>query len=86
MRQLTAEQKRYLTDTVVTDAAVRCSRWSEDLAGVAVLKLDDLVVDLHISDSRWRSLPCRDVTVSSLCLKKKGKRHLSEGGDDTGHK
>lgn len=44
-------------NTVVTDAAVRCSRRPEDLAGVAIFELDDLVVDLDVADSRWRSLP-----------------------------
>lgn len=62
-----ADQKRSLTDAVVTDAAVRRSRWSEDLAGVAVLELDDLVVDLNVTDSRWGSLPCGDVPICSLC-------------------
>lgn len=63
---MTADQESFLTDAVVTDAAVGCSRWSEDLAGVAVLELDDLVVDLNIADSRWGSLPCGDVTIRSL--------------------
>lgn len=69
-----ADQKRFLTNTVVADAAVRCSRWSEDLAGVAVLELDDLVVDLNVADSRWGSLPCRDVPIGSLCG---NKNHIS---------
>lgn len=46
---------------------MRCSRWSEDLAGVAVLELHDLVVDLDVADSRWRSLTCGDVPVGRLC-------------------
>lgn len=58
---------RLLTDTVVTDAAVRCSRWSEDLAGVAVLQLDDLIVDLNVADPRRGSLACGDVPIGSLC-------------------
>ncbi len=73
---------RFLTDAVVTDAAVRRSRWSEDLAGVAVLELDDLVVDLHIADSRWGSLPRRDVPIGCLCGNKK---HPSVGVGDLFH-
>lgn len=61
-------------DAVVTDAAVRCSRRSEDLAGVAVLQFDDLVVDLDVADPRWGSLPCGDIPIGSLYL------HLDEGG------
>lgn len=68
---ITRTDGKFLTDAVVTDAAVRRSRWSEDLAGVAVLELDDLVVDLHVADSRWGSLPCGDVPIGGLCGNKK---------------
>lgn len=68
---------RFLTDTVVTDAAVRCSGRSEDLTGVAVLELDNLVVNLNVTDSRRRSLPCGDVPIGSLCGIKKHNIHQS---------
>ena len=54
---------------------MRCSRWSEDLAGVAVLELDDLVVDLNVADSRWGSLTCGDVPVGRLCGNKRKHWH-----------
>lgn len=63
----TADQKRILTNAVVTDAAVRRSRWSEDFAGVAVLELDDLVIDLNVAYSRRGSLPCWDIPIGGLC-------------------
>lgn len=58
---------RLLTDAVVADAAVGRSRWSEDLARVAVLELDDLIIDLNVADSGRGSLPCGDVPIGSLC-------------------
>lgn len=63
----TAAQRRLLTDTVVTDAAVRSARRPEDLAGVAVLQLDDLVVDLDVADSGRGPLSSRDVDIGGLC-------------------
>lgn len=60
------KERRVLTDTVVADAAVRSSRRPEDFTGVAVLQLDDLVVDLDVADPRRRSLAGRDVHVGSL--------------------
>lgn len=66
---MTADQKTCLTDTIVADATVRCSRGSEDFAGVAVLEFDDLVVDLNIANSRWRPLARWDVYIGSLCVK-----------------
>lgn len=65
--RLTAAQRRLLTDTVVTDAAVRSARRPEDFAGVAVLQLDDLVVDLDVADSGRGPLARRDVHVGGLC-------------------
>lgn len=59
---------------------MRCSRRSEDLAGVAVLELDDLVVDLNVADSRRGSLPCGDVPVGSLCGDKKARHSLGGVG------
>lgn len=59
-------ERRVLTDTVVADAAVRSARRPEDFTGVAVLQLDDLVVDLDVADPRRRSLASRDVHVGSL--------------------
>lgn len=56
-----------LTDTVVADAAVRRPWRAEDFAGVAVLQLDDLVVDLHVADPRRRPLACGHVPVGCLC-------------------
>lgn len=56
-----------LTHTVVTDAAVRSTRGSEDLAGVTVLQLDDLVVNLHILDAGRRSLSGQDVPIGCFC-------------------
>lgn len=46
---------------------MRRSRWSEDLAGVAVLELDDLVVDLHVANPRRGPLTRRDVPIGRLC-------------------
>lgn len=63
----------FRTDAVVTDAAVRRPRRPEDLAGVAVFKLHDLVVDLDVPDSRRGSLTRWDVSVSSLCGEKRQK-------------
>lgn len=57
---------KVLTNTVVADAAVGRARRAEDFAGVAVLQLDDLVVDLNVADSRRRSLASGDVHVGSL--------------------
>lgn len=61
-----------LTDAVVADAAVRRPWRPEDLAGVAVLQLDDLVVDLHIADPRRRPLACGHVPIGCLCRKQAG--------------
>lgn len=68
-----AEQEEVpLTDAVVADAAVRRSRRPEDFAGVAVLQLDDLVVDLYVADPRRRPLARRHVPVGRLCRKQAG--------------
>lgn len=67
LKRPTAAQRSLLTDTVVTDAAVRSARRPEDFAGVAVLQLDDLVVDLDVADSGRRPLSSRDVHVGGLC-------------------
>lgn len=56
-----------LTNAVVADAAVRGSRGSEDLAGVAVLEFDNLVVDLYVADSRRGSLTWWNVSIGRLC-------------------
>lgn len=58
-----------LTDAVVTDAAVRRSWRTEDFAGVAVLQLDDLVVDLHVPDPRGGALARGHVPIGCLCGK-----------------
>lgn len=42
------EQPLLLTHTVVADAAVRGTGWTEDLTRVAVLQLHYLVVDLEV--------------------------------------
>lgn len=68
-----AEQEEVLlTDAVVADAAVRRPRRAEDFAGVAVLQLDDLVVDLHVADPRRRPLARRHVPIGRLCRKQAG--------------
>lgn len=68
-----AEQEEVLlTDAVVADAAVRRPRRPEDFAGVAVLQLDDLVVDLHVADPRRRPLARRHVPVGRLCRRQAG--------------
>lgn len=67
MPKVTVVQSSVLTDTVVTDTAVGRARGAEDFAGVAVLQLDDLVVDLNVADSRRGSLASGDVHVGSLC-------------------
>lgn len=64
---MTAVQSSVLTNAVVTDAAMGRARGAEDFAGVAVLQLDDLVVDLNVADSRRGSLASGDVHVGSLC-------------------
>ena len=56
----------FLTHTVVTDAAVRGSGGPEDLAGVTILELDNLVVDLDVTDPRWGALARRDVSLGCL--------------------
>ena len=62
-------QVQSLTDAVVTDAAVGGTRGPEDLAGVAVLQLHDLVVDLDVTDA-WRGpLARRDIPICCLCSK-----------------
>lgn len=66
---LAGDQRRSRTNAVVTDAAVGRSWRPEDLARVTVLELDDLVVDLDVTDSRWRSLSSRDVPIGSFCKK-----------------
>lgn len=71
MQQPTAHRQTLLTDAVVTDAAVRRSGWSEDFAGVAILELDDLVVDLNVADPRWRPLSGWDVPIGGLCLNRR---------------
>lgn len=58
-----------LTHTVITDAAMGSTRGSEDLAGVAVLQLDYLIVNLHILDARGRPLPGQDVPIGRFCNK-----------------
>lgn len=45
-----------LTHTVVTKAAVGGARWSEHLAGEAVLELHHLLVDEDFLCARWRSI------------------------------
>lgn len=67
MLKVMAVQSSVLTNTVVTDAAVGRTRGAEDLAGVAVLQLDNLVVDLNVADSRRGSLASGDIHVGSLC-------------------
>lgn len=42
-----------LTHTVITNAAVRGTGWTEDLACVAVLQLHYLVIDLEVLNT-WR--------------------------------
>lgn len=50
-----------LTHTVVTQAAVRRSRRSEDLTGETVFQLHRLSVDQNLSGARWRSGASRRV-------------------------
>lgn len=67
MLNVAAGQSSVLTDTVVTDAAVGRARGAEDFASVAILQLDNLVVDLNVADSRRGSLASGDIHVGSLC-------------------
>lgn len=60
-----------LTHTVVTDATVGSTRRTEDLAGVAVFQFDNLVVDLHVSDTRRRALSSRYIAIGCLCNMKR---------------
>ena len=55
-----------LTDTVVTKAAVRGTRLSEDLTGEAVLELDRLPIDDHLSRPGGRPVT-RTGTVGYVC-------------------
>lgn len=64
-----------LTHTVVTDTTMGSTRRTEDLAGVAVLQLDNLVVDLHIPDAGRRALSSRYTAIGCLC---KTKRNVNE--------
>lgn len=48
---------QWLTDTVVTEAAVWGTRWSEDLTGKAVLELDRLPIDDHLFRPGGRPVP-----------------------------
>ena len=63
-------QVQSLTDAVVTDTAVGGARRPEDLAGVAVLELHNLVVDLNVPDARRGPLARGDVPIGGLCSKK----------------
>lgn len=56
-----------LTHTVVTDATVGSTRRAEDLAGVAVLQLHNLVVYLHVPDAGRRALSSRHIAIGCLC-------------------
>lgn len=55
-----------LTHAVVADAAVRGAGRAEDLAGVAVLELHDLVVDLEVFNARRRALALWHGAVGGL--------------------
>lgn len=51
-----------LTHTIVTEAAVGGTWWSEDLAGEAVLQFDCLAVDDHLLGPGWRPVACAAVS------------------------
>lgn len=56
---------------------MRCSRWPENFTGVAVLELDNLVVDLDVANTRWGSLSRWDIPIGSLCV---GVKKLMSAG------
>lgn len=59
---------------------MRRSGWSEDLAGVAVLELDDLAVDLHVANPRRRALTSRHVPIGCLCRNSRQTAGLAGAG------
>lgn len=56
-----------LTHTVVTDAAVRGTWWTEDLACVAVFQLHYLVIDLKVLNAWGWPLAWRHSPIGCLC-------------------